>query len=401
MTRRTVSAFQHVTLAVISILGFLVSFSFLAAADRPEETPYFVGPQSCQPCHQEIYDTYVQTAHFKTSQTADEHSIKGSFAYGRNILRTRDPNVYFGMEKRQNSFYQTAYRSAESLVGSRRERFDLVIGSGRKGQSYLYWKDGLLYQLPVSYLTEANRWANSPGMIDGQIVFDRFISPRCLECHATLFQAELHGSKVRYNRKFLLGLSCEKCHGAASSHVTFHKANSQATGKYILNPEHFPRERKLDQCSLCHSGAGKSIKPPFSYRPGEPLAEYLETDPVRKDARPDVHGNQVGLLRLSRCFAASDEMSCSTCHNVHKEERDLPQLAQKCVRCHEPQECGIVKEVGPSVQEHCIGCHMPDQRSKVITIDSDTEAFAQSYRNHTIAIYPEVTQRVLKRLKEK
>ena len=240
-------------------------------------------------------------------------------------MKTGNPNVYFEMGRRKDGFYQTAFQSAESLHGSRRERFDLVIGSGRKGQSYLYWKDGLLYQLPVSYLKAGDRWANSPGMVDGQVVFDRFISPRCLECHATLFRAELTGSKVQYSRKFLLGLSCEKCHGAASTHVAFHKANSRATaGRYILNPEQFPREQKLDQCGLCHSGAGTSIKPPFSYRPGDPLTEYLEIDPVRKDARPDVHGNQVGLLRLSRCFAASDDMSCSTCHNVHKEERDLP-----------------------------------------------------------------------------
>ncbi len=402
MMQRALNALQHVKSPVISILGFLVSFSFLAAADGAEETPYFVGPQSCRPCHQEIYETYVQTAHFNTSRTANEHSIKGSFAYGRNILRTRDPNVYFQMEKRKDGFYQTAYRSAESSVGSRGERFDLVMGSGRKGQSYLYWREGLLYQLPVSYFKAAGRWTNSPGMIDGQIVFDRFISPRCLECHTTLFQAEVHGSKVRYSERFVLGLSCEKCHGAASTHVAFHKENLQATaGRHILNPEQFSRERKLDQCALCHSGAGKSIKPPFSYLPGEPLAGYLETDPVREDARPDVHGNQVGLLRLSRCFVASDDMSCSTCHNVHAEERDLPQLAQKCVRCHEPPDCGIVRKVGPSARQHCIGCHMADQRSSVITIDSDTEAFAQRYRNHTIAIYPEATQRVLKRLNEK
>jgi hypothetical protein len=34
------------------------------------------------------------------------------------------------------------------------ERFDYVIGSGGKGQTYLYWKGDLLFQLPVSYWTE-------------------------------------------------------------------------------------------------------------------------------------------------------------------------------------------------------------------------------------------------------
>lgn len=398
MTRKRSNAVQYVNSPVIFILGFLLSFS-LAPADEPDQKLFFAGTQSCQPCHQEIFETYVQTAHFKTSQVANDHSIKGSFAYGSNILKTTNPNVYFKMEKRQDGFYQTAYRNTELSVELRSERFDLVMGSGRKGQSYLYWNDGLLFQLPVSYLVAAGKWTNSPGMIDGQIVFDRFISPRCLECHTTLFQGEVKGSKVRYRSNFLLGLSCEKCHGSASTHVDFHKGDLPATeGRSILNPEHFPRERKLDLCALCHSGAAKSIKPPFSYRPGEPLSEYLATAPVREAARPDVHANQVGLLRLSRCFTASDDMSCSTCHNVHTEERDLSELARKCVECHQPQECGTVRQVGVSVQQYCIECHMPNQKSNLITIDSGTEAFAESYRNHAIAIYPDVADKALKRL---
>ena len=401
MTCKPSNLFQYFNSVVVSILSFLFSFS-LALADEPDQKLFFVGTQSCRTCHQEIFETYVQTAHFKTSQLANDHSIKGRFAYGSNILKTGNPNVYFKMEKRQDGFFQTAYRNAESSIGSRRERFDLVMGSGRKGQSYLYWKDGLLFQLPVSYLVATGKWTNSPGMIDGQIVFDRFISPRCLECHTTLFQGEVKGSKVRYSSRFLLGLSCEKCHGAGGAHVDLHKKDLQATeGRSILNPEHFPRERKLDQCALCHSGAAKSIKPPFSYRPGEPLSEYLEMDPIREVARPDVHANQVGLLRLSRCFTASEDMSCSTCHNVHTEQRNLSELAQKCIQCHRPQECGTARKGGVSVQDYCIECHMPNEKSTLITIDSGTEAFFESYRNHTIAIYPDVVDKVLQRLMQK
>lgn len=401
MTFKPSNLFRYPSSVVVSIFGFLFVFS-LAQAEEPEQRVFFAGTQSCRACHQEIVETYVQTAHFETSQLADEHSIQGSFASGSNTLKTGNPNVYFRMEKRQDGFYQTAYRNEQSTIRSRRERFDLVMGSGRKGQSYLYWKDGLLFQLPVSYLVASGKWTNSPGMIDGQIVFDRFISPRCLECHTTLFRAEIKGSKARYSSRFLIGLSCEKCHGAGSAHVDFHKKDLQETeGRSILNPDHFPRERKLDQCALCHSGAAKPIKPPFSYRPGEPLSEYLEIEPVREGSRPDVHANQVGLLRLSRCFTASDDMSCSTCHNVHTEQRNLSELAQKCMQCHRTQECGTATKAGVSVQGECIECHMPNEKSNLITIDSGEEAFFESYRNHTIAVYPDVADQVLQRLMQK
>jgi len=100
------------------------------------------------------------------------------------------------MERRlsegEDAFYQTAYQSTESGVKSRTERIALVIESGRKGQSYLYWKNGLLFQLPVSFLVERGGWTNSPGYADGEVNFDRLIPPRCLEYHATSFKIEGH-----------------------------------------------------------------------------------------------------------------------------------------------------------------------------------------------------------------
>ena len=59
----------------------------------------------------------------------------------------------------------TAVDSLRALT--RTEALEMVIGSGRKGQSYLYWYHGLLFELPVSYLTAANQWINSPGDQDG------------------------------------------------------------------------------------------------------------------------------------------------------------------------------------------------------------------------------------------
>ena len=79
MTFKPSNLFRYRSSVVVSIFGFLFVFS-LSQAEEPEQRLFFAGTQSCRACHQEIVETYVQTAHFKTSQLAEEHSIKGSFA---------------------------------------------------------------------------------------------------------------------------------------------------------------------------------------------------------------------------------------------------------------------------------------------------------------------------------
>src|SRR6185503_20539489 len=112
------------------------------------------------------------------------------FSPGANLLRTVDTNLIFEMGATNGGFFQKAVRQVSpTTVGHRTERFDIVLGSGRKGQTYAFWKEDQLFQLPVSYWTELGEWVNSPGYPDGSAIFTRPITPRCLECHATSFES--------------------------------------------------------------------------------------------------------------------------------------------------------------------------------------------------------------------
>ena len=101
----------------------------------------------------------------------------------------------------------------------------------------------------------------------------------------------------------------------------------------------------------------------------------------RHGAKAEVHGNQVGLLRRSRCFQNS-EMTCATCHNVHRVERNLAALSANCAQCHAGQQCRMAARA-----DNCIECHMPRQDSKGHYLPLGGRLMAQRYRNHTIGIY--------------
>ncbi|HEV8084829.1 MAG TPA: multiheme c-type cytochrome [Chitinophagaceae bacterium] len=257
-----------------------------------EDFQRFAGSVTCGNCHKDIYEKHVHSAHYLTSQPVAEKFIKGSFEPGKNKFAF-DSNDVVVMEKRKDSFYQAEYYKG---IEKTAERFDIVIGSGNKGQGYLYWRDNQLFQLPISYFTVANTWANSPGFLNAAN-FNRQIDARCLECHSTYFNTISYslGGTEQYDRKEIIyGISCEKCHGPGLKHVEYQTANPKENmGKYIINPATFSRLQKLEMCALCHGGSLKKIKPSFSFMPGDSLYNFFTENKIPpKTADIDVHGKR-------------------------------------------------------------------------------------------------------------
>jgi hypothetical protein len=154
----------------------------LAAPRKPKIAPRsaYVGDQACAECHKDRFNTYEKTAHHLTSQLANKNTMLGTFAPGTNIMTTANPDLTFRMDQKGNEFFQSAIWTSPDggPPRTRTERLDLVIGSGGKGQTYLYWRDSQLFQLPAGYSTVFHRWIISPGYIDGQADFERAVIPR-------------------------------------------------------------------------------------------------------------------------------------------------------------------------------------------------------------------------------
>jgi Cytochrome c554 and c-prime len=351
----------------------------------------YVGDDACRSCHADKVESFHQTAHYLTSTAPSEKSILGKFSAGDNILRTANPNLLFRMDEQRPEgkeavFFQTAVAGTPPHTTSRMERFALVIGSGEKGQTYLFWNEDQLFQLPVSYWQDLG-WVNSPGYRDGFANFDRPIIPRCLECHATYF-APLPPPSNRYSDAgFSLGIQCEKCHGPGREHVQREQTKPAApSGMGILNPARFSRDRQMDLCAWCHAGHGQPLLPSFSYMPGDPLDKFIHFAPSDPKAALDVHGNQIELLKRSRCFLSSG-MTCITCHDVHATQHNLAGFSQRCLSCHKSDSATFAKADHP-VSSNCIDCHMPEQATNLIIFNSEGKNMRPLMRSHWIKVYP-------------
>src|SRR5450432_3306382 len=205
----------------------------------------YAGDAACQSCHEKESLPYLETAHHLTSSLPTADTIEGSFDRPFNLMRTANPNLGFMMTASSDGYFQTAVDISDPEHGrTLTEPFDIVVGSGRKAHTYLFWKEDQLFELPVSYWKETREWINSPGYPDGYVHFDKAVVPRCLDCHASYFES-LAPPLNRFRRNSLvLGISCEKCHGPGREHVAQERSASSPRASpagAIVNPYHLPR----------------------------------------------------------------------------------------------------------------------------------------------------------------
>lgn len=396
-------------ISVSAIISILVVFFSTCINEKSQSNDVrgaaYIGSAKCINCHKNIYDTYINTAHYLSSRPASKDAIKGSFSPDSNAFYYR-PALKVIMEKRDSGFYQVAY--IDNMEKQAR-RFDIVFGSGRKGQSYAYWLGDYIFQLPVSYFAPEKSWVNSPNYPPHNVKFDRNIPIGCFECHSSYIKktfVEVAADRLidHFNsNQIVYGIDCERCHGPAARHVYFHEKNPQEKKpQYISLYASLSKQEKLDRCAMCHSGPRQTYKSTFDFVPGDRLSNYVYPDTSSLNTSDiDVHGKQYQLLAKSQCFIKSTILNCSSCHNTHVKEREnLSMFSQRCMNCHNTANhnfCRMAPSLGDNIVSNCIDCHMPAKPSRVITLMSQgkKKPIPAFVRTHYVSIYPEETKKFM------
>lgn len=356
----------------------------------------YAGSQTCRSCHQQIYDSFIKTAHANTSSNSLPAEVIADFAQGKNVFIFND-SVQVQMQKTGDKYYQTYLRSGRKIAS---HPFDIIVGSGRKAQTYLYYNDRLkLFQLPISYFMAEQTWANSPGFPAGYAMFNRNVPSYCMGCHSSYI-----GVKQTYTgpvmeetfekNKIVYGIDCERCHGPALAHVDFYTNRPADTvHKFITKISTLNRVQKTDMCALCHSGFTDVQQSLFKFKPGDKFSDFWFPEFGHQDtASLDVHGNQTQLMMASACFKQSNALTCTSCHNPHVKERDnLEIFSNRCSSCHKEVQhsfTGNNASLDNAVKTNCIDCHMPQLASgiKMLT-NQKTSAVPDFIRTHLITIY--------------
>src|SRR6185436_12013393 len=170
------------------------------------------------------------------------------------------------------------------------QKIDWILGSGHHSRTYVYrTPGGELYQLPLSWYTATREWRMAPGYdrADHDGVMRR-VRHECMFCHNGY--PEVAEEKLSYWRpqsfpmKLPEGIGCQRCHGPGAKHIEAANAHADVreVRSTILNPIRFTRPLRNDVCYECHmqptvaiSGMRRFGRDIYSFRPGQPLADYM------------------------------------------------------------------------------------------------------------------------------
>jgi len=333
----------------------------------------YVGADRCAACHPDKAETYRQhpmgrslaaIAELAPCQPYDARHKNPFEAFGSRFLVDRQGERVRHRQSRLDASGQPVYRADYPV--------HYVIGSGRSGFSYLTEHDGYLFQTPISWYSQKERWDVSPGF-DAERLTGRPVSGDCLFCHANRAHS-LDSYQNRYEKPIFTGhaIGCERCHGPGELHVRSRDAQD------IVHPGKLPADLREAVCQQCHlEGTVRVLRRGrglYDFRPGLPLGDFWSIFVRPRGAADDGRAvNHVEQMYLSKCFlqtraaASSDKkLGCISCHDPHVyvgPERRVDYYRRRCLTCHEERPCAVpgAERRRQDPADSCIDCHMPRQ----------------------------------------
>jgi len=337
----------------------------------------YVGDQACTGCHKEICQSFHQ--HAMGRSVVPIESLAGKQHYDPVH---HNPFTAVGREFRVEHqggqvVHEEIFRDVQGReVVTTRVPVQYVIGSGSDAYSYLFVRDGRVFQSPITWFSQKQRWDLSPGYDGREDQFTRTATPECLFCHTNRVE-HVPGTVNRYREPlFPLGqaIGCERCHGPGELHVRERKGNQDVNGRVdhsIVNPAHLELPLREAVCQQCHLEGDRRVtrrgRDPFDFRPGLPLYPFYSVF----IPRPEFEGNGhfVGhfeQMHASRCYSQSKgKLDCVTCHDPHTPTSAIPPgwYRNTCVNCHQDKRCSLPLLERQKSQDNCITCHMPREQT--------------------------------------
>jgi len=325
----------------------------------------YVGSDACKDCHRDLFASYARHSMARTGPrplaTLDGKWLARIFDAGASqpVAHERSGFSYRPFRKGSDYFVEELVLGDDGArVDSWVQKLGYAYSAGSYGMAFYFRQGTRLYQIPIDYYPKAERWGIDPAAAEGNPRFSKALGSFCISCHADYPRREA-GTDDVFLDPIAPGVGCERCHGPGRKHAASLRAAD------IVNPARLSPRRQLDVCSQCHESSYSKLRAgrgEFSYRPGEPLADY-RVNFVDAPPEPDRFILLAHPERMvqSACWKGSGgKLVCTSCHDPHKSSFEQPASwwDAKCNACHADHPCTETAAARATQNDHCAACHM-------------------------------------------
>lgn len=353
----------------------------------------YIDASACAGCHQEIAATYARTGMGRSFYRATAETMAEPLKAASNYYHEASGRHYQVVE-RDGRYYQARHQKGPdgAPVNIIEKEVHYVMGSGNHARTLLHrTPEGKIVEMPLGWYAERGGfWAMNPGYDSPRHRgFRREINFDCMFCHNGYPEMapgeDASGRGPVFAGRIPEGIDCQRCHGPGRRHIeaVSNGAPADEIEQAILNPARLAPERQLEICMQCHLestsrrlpyAVRRFDRPAFSFRPGEPLADYILHFDHPKGVEDDKFeiAHAAYRLRKSECFQqtaslpAGEAMTCTTCHDPHnalRGEEAVKRYNTVCQACHAGTLQSAVAAAKHTSSNECIDCHMPKRRT--------------------------------------
>lgn len=381
--RKSVALISGLVLALVGISNLHCSRN--TAQQTPatylnhSDSVKYVGIQTCRGCHNEIYNSFIQTGMGQSFAPATHEKSAADFSK-HHVVYDKHLDFWYHPFWRNNNMYIMEFRlQGKDTIYKRLEKVDYIVGSGQHTNSHLMSINGYVYQLPLTWYAQKKKWDLPPGFENGKNMrFSREIGLECMSCHNAMPTFENNSQNLF--TQIPNGIDCERCHGPGALHVKEKTAGNWVDTATqidytIVNPKKLSWELQTDICQRCHLQGNAVLKEGKSFtdfRPGMKLSDFIEVYMPKYKDRDDefIMASHAQRLQMSKCYiqsangqaSAQNKLTCISCHNPHVSVKVTGKQVfnQACAQCHDIKTaCKETTIKRNSASDNCVGCHMP------------------------------------------
>ncbi len=362
-----------------------------ANAEAQMQNAKFVGANSCRGCHADAHKGWAATVHgdmIQDAKVAMKAEARAMFEYALNNPAEKIPAGKFTSGWKEAPTYGDLLKygphkdSGKEGSISSLDDIKYTVGGKWKQRYVVQTDDGHVFLKWQYYWTTEDGKDNNPrAHTYGET---RSYEDRCLACHSTGYDYDLSNKIDRtvasgYQLTDVvadLGVSCEACHGPGSAHIANIMKDREAGLANIINPAKFSNQQQLDACGACHARNNKWHE--NTYRNDTPkfligdnldeLVDIARIEHTPKRFHKDGVGSSHRMEYNDMEQGPKAGMTCTSCHNVHKENTLKMEFSALCASCHGPDHGYDIDKVMP---KRAKSSNIPDIRTHTFILDEN------------------------------